>query len=848
MDEFKRFNSDPKKIRAKIQAEKFSKEKGQAPKAPKANVSLDALLGKKASDDFAREAKYSPNPNFSLPKGEKPKAPNDENKQKKALKAEAEVEFGDGQRSSTGQSYEQALPQRGSGSSQNEYDTSIRKKQALSLRYQIPKKLKDLSNDKLKKLSVYISEQIEKSRQERTDYMDRLFLYRESWNNFESAGLNLTIDGQHDEHIPIVFQQGKDMHARLFQAVMGIEPPFSLIPRKAIAEKEKQAKEDLMRWVLTDYANYGEGIAGEVDKDCWNFIFDGTAITKHSWERDVRKYVDVKVEEVRPLQLDPETGQIVTKETEEETEKVAYDGPMMKTVKLEDLFIVGSNVETVDSADLVAERQYYSKSDIIKAARLGFFQGSAVDRICQTQPDANTILSGIDTDLKQQSTRVAGLSTDQSGIPVYQIYETYLRFDIDDDGIDEELVVWMEMNTRTIARITYLDRVSPSGKRPFAIKKLIPRDRSPYGLGFAEMLYGISNTIDYIANQRLDAGTFQIFPWFVFRAGSGMQAGEIKIAPGRGIPVDDVNDLRFPQVNGNPAYGFQEEASVMRQAEKTTGVSSLDPNGSQGITRTATGAAALVQDINTNLDIYIKRYQRGFKRNLKIIDKQVQELLPLGLEFRVAGVEAKGAAFKRFEDRESIKWDCDYELLGNSINSNKAIQRDTATMLLQTLMNPLSLQSGIVTPQNMYNANKNLLQAYEVHDINAYITNPEGDGQSPYTAQDELNMILAGVKPPIQMMDKHDEKLALFQEFEASDEFGILTQDHLPLYLETKQGHERYAQAIAAQQAQGAMAMSQGANPALSAQIAAGSGNPQGGVPNQIQDLAPASSGLNQGQ
>ena len=79
------------------------------------------------------------------------------------------------------------------------------------------------------------------------------------------------------------------------------------------------------------------------------------------------------------------------------------------------------------------------------------------------------------------------------------------------------------------------------------------------------------------------------------------------------------------------------------------------------------------------------------------------------------------------------------------------------------------------------------------------------------------------------------------------DEFGFLTEDHIPLYAKVKTAHEKMSAAIKAQapvssQSGGMIA------PTLAASIAGQSGNPQGGVPNQVTDLmAKSSPTANQG-
>jgi hypothetical protein len=709
-------------------------------------------------------------------------------------------------------------------------DTKMEKPHALSMRYRIPKKLEALFEnepEKLSKLANKIMTQIRLSDSDRGEFINRLVQYRQSWKDFVSAGLNPAFDGSHNVHVPMAYSNIKAMHARVYQAVMDISPRFSLKPRTRIPEIQKEDKEELLNWVINDYSNMQQGWEGTVDEDIWNFTADGKAITKQYWLRDIRKFTDVEETVKRPIQLD-EDGYPVVEEKEIEKEEVLYDCPMLETVKLEDFWIIGKKNWDIDKADLIDHMQDYTKSDLVKAAKLGFFHQASVDEVLSQEPSQppNMQTNNLNIALKQLDDFTTGINKLGSiaGIPSYKIHECYLRYDIDDDGIDEELVVWLEEKKKRILRITYLERVGPGGKRPFTIKLF-----TPDGKGLGELLYGLNNEIDYIHNQRLDYGTLQNLPFFFYRAASGLNPIQLKIGPGMGIPVDNPNeDVMFPRLNGGTSYGFQEEQQVTRYAENTSGITqfALGNLQQQGATRTATGTAALVNELNANIDIHIKRYQRGFKRNLYILDLQCQDLLPLGTIIRVAGMDGKDI-YKQFEDREALRFAADFELSANSINSNKAIERETAQMLLQQLANPIALQTGITNQENLYNAYKNLLQKFEIKDVDAYITKPQSTPDSPYNAKDEINMIICGVKPPLVIKDRHPEKLAFYDEFEKSDEFSWLTQDHIPLYLEVKKYHEQMAQAMQAQ----AMnpALQQGMmNLGLSAQLAAGGGAPNG--------------------
>jgi hypothetical protein len=719
------------------------------------------------------------------------------------------------------------------------FNTKLQKPHALSMRYRIPKKLAALFENepkKLQKLGQYIAEQIRLSDNDRAIFIERLTKYRQVWQDFVSAGLNPAFEGAHDVHVPMAYAAIKAMQARIYQAVMDISPRFSLKPRTVVPEIQKEDKEELLNWVINDYANMQQGWDGVIDQDIMNFTGDGKAITKQYWLRDVRKFTDVEETIKRPIELD-EDGYPIVEEKEVEKEEVLWDCPMLETVKLEDFWIIGKDLWDIDKADLIDHMQDYTKSDLIKSARLGFFHEGTVNELLRDAPTSpqGQQVNLLSTELKNLDDFISGVNKvgSRAGIATYKIHECYLRYDIDDDGIDEELVVWMEERTNKILRLTYLERVGPGGKRPFTMKLF-----TPDGKGLGELLYGLNNEIDYIHNMRLDYGTLQNLPFFFYRAASGLNPTVIKIGPGQGIPVDSPSeDVMFPQMRGGTAYGFQEEMAVTTYSQNVSGITgfAMGQINQQGATRTATGTAALVNELNANIDIHIKRYQRGFKRNLYMLDLQCQDLLPLGTIIRVAGIDGKDI-YKQFDDRDALRFAADFELTANSINSNKAIERETAQMMLQQLANPIALQTGITNQLNLYNAFKNLLQKFEVKDIDAYITKPQDAPDSPYSAKDEINMIIAGVKPPLVIKDRHPEKLAVFEEFEKSDDFSWLTQDHIPLYLEVKRYHEQMSQAIQAQAAN--PALQQGMmNLGLSGQLAAGAGVPQQGPAQQQSDL-----------
>lgn len=814
-------------------------DKGLTPQKERHRKDVDATAGlaslEQASIDSPKSGVKAPNPKIS------DKSPKYKEPVPQVLKVSSEPQNKKNHEENESRAHELR---------EGEYDASLDKKHQLSLRYQIPKKLKNLSPQVKEKMSSWIDYQMRLGDDQRTSFLARLASYRAAWNDFQQTGINPAFKNGNNIHVPMTFEKVRALHARLYQAILGMEPIFTIRPRKAIAEIQKQFKEDLLQWATSDFANRGDGWTGTIDQDIWNMIADGTSITKHSWERDVRKFVDVEVSEKEPLELGPD-GRLVTEEREVEREEVVYDGPIFSPVRLEDVYIVGNYVDNIDEADLVVHRQQYSRSDLLKMAKLGFFDEEAVEKVSKMEPSSTYQNSrfGNENLLKYQEDYASGIDKygSYAGIKTYVVNEAYFKFDVDEDGIDEELVAWVEETSKTILRITYLERVGPGGKRPFVLKKLLPRQSSFYGIGLGEILYGLNNEMDMLHNMRLDYGTLQNLPFGFYRAASGINPEEIELGPGKLIPVEDPQgDVHFPRMNGGTAYGFQEEAAVSSYADKASGVNEMAVGSTegQGAARTATGASILANAANAGIDIFIRRYQEGFKKNLHILDLQLQALLPLGTIIKVIGREGKDI-YRQFQDRDSIKFEVDYCLEGNSSNSNKLIERDVSLQMLQTLTNPLFLQTGVVGPQNIYNAVKNVLQKFEYRNIDAYITAPEEAESSPYSAKDELSAILSGVRLPKMIADKHAEKLAFFDEFENSDDFGLLDAEHLPLYEEYKAWHQQIQASMEANANNPLMQNTGAVAPMLSASIA--SGGAPSGVAQQMSDMVSPNSVMSPG-
>jgi hypothetical protein len=323
-----------------------------------------------------------------------------------------------------------------------------------------------------------------------------------------------------------------------------------------------------------------------------------------------------------------------------------------------------------------------------------------------------------------------------------------------------------------------LHRINKNGKCPIKKIDFIRRPEQEYGMGLAEILHPISVEMDAMHNMRIDFGLLSTMPFGFYRPTSSIDPETIQLEPGALIPVDNPQtDVVFPQLGNRTAFGAQEEGALQALVERLTGVNDLSLgvlSGSQGATRTATGARALVGEMSANLDVFLRRLNLGWKQVLEHCIDLLQQRLPIDYCYRVTG-DYNAQYWKKVNSREEIRGDFDIEVSPNSASSNQQILEQRAMEILQLTSNPLDIQLGIISPLERYEAIKNALKARGVKEVSKYIRKP-AEITRLLSPEEEANRILRGLEVPVDMNADHMGFVqfvqGLFKEPELLGQFG----------------------------------------------------------------------------
>lgn len=713
---------------------------------------------------------------------------------------------------------------------------------AVSMRDQVVKKL----TNKLRDMGAgqMVVKDWHLANSQRQEWLDKQETYLNDWDEFVESSSDGPFAGASTLHLPMVFTIVKSMHARFLQALLGIDPYFSIKARTEAYVERVQLISDLMQYTLKDWLNYYCGIEEIADRWLWDWVTTGCGILKAGWNTEFESYIDVMNVPFQTIEHSPNDDGTTTprkvtkyKEEEQKVNRMVYTGPTTNDIRPEDLAIIGGKGDP-QIAPKVIHRDWLDASKLWTLADQNIFEDDIVRKVIA---GGNTLVSGaLATDLKQMRSEHSGMTLlDTPAEPdKYEILEAHYKMDVDGNGVNSNVVMWVHSKTGELLRATYLRRMNKSGKRPFFKIDFYRRADQTYGMGLVEILHPLAVEMDAMHNMRIDFGTLSVMPIGFYRPTSSLEPTKIKLEPGMLIPVDNpATDIVFPNMGNRTSFGFQEEQSLQVLVERLTGISDINlgvMSGSQGAARTATGARALLGESNANLDVHLKRLQLGWKQYLKYLLNLLQTRIPSGFAFRVTG-DAGNDYWAQVKNAQDIEGDYDFEVSANSANSNSSIQQEVNNQIVQIVSNPLNIQLGIVTPSNVYEALKSQMKGMQVKDFGKFITKPQGYSIN-LSPEEEANRILRGILVQVSPEQDHAGFIAYWQEIYNSDELlGQFNEQQTIQLAAQAKAHEKMQMALEAQAAQAANVQQMQMNQQQSQQQASPGVNPNAGGNSQQQ-------------
>lgn len=626
------------------------------------------------------------------------------------------------------------------------------------------------------------------------------------WDDYLTPARKGLFDGSSNYHLPHTEVKCMAMHARIMQAAFGIDPPFYVDPQEDMDELRIKKVEKLMRYIIMRYSNNHRGLYNAIDDWAWDLSTDGMGILSMDWRVIQRTFTGiVKNEDFYKRQVDLRKlleGEMVMEEfeagvraaldypyVEKEMVKTLFRGPSVEAVDPTLVLFKGDVVDStnLDEHQTVIRVQYFSAEQLINFRDSEYFDEDVVNAILEREPDVkgSTDVTSRTSGLNYFKDMATGVKTVNSSYrdDVYEFLLVYDNVSLPRAGqkrrsAPDKLVYYVHTGSQQLPHWNFLDRISVTGKLPLKMAHLYRRPRRSIGRGLVETQYTMNEVSDILVNQSIDLGLLVNNPMFAYRGNSSFDPEEVRVGPGIGIKTDDPNsDIRFFNWNGNPNWALGLQQYISGVSDQVTSLGSLATgqlSGAVGPLRSTSGVNALTQLADVQLDVVIKRAMSCLSELYEDLYYTTVEHMPEKMKISVVGQDgmpelgADGEAMSMEITKAEAQSRVHFGIYANSRTMNREVQKQNAIQMSQMLLQPVALQTGVVTPMNVYEIYNNMLTQMGTIRKDRFVTMPSGGGAIPLQA--ELLSIMQGVMPPVVLADpEHEKKLAMMEELLESD-------------------------------------------------------------------------------
>jgi len=291
--------------------------------------------------------------------------------------------------------------------------------------------------------------------------------------------------------------------------------------------------EDAMDWFQKNILKFKQKMLSPI-LQC---VKTGTGIIKIGWEekrRAVYRYAtdkELKNKNITKYQTADERKGVIDIITE-------YIGPQIYPVDRKDFFM-SSDAASIQEAYVVGFKFPLTENQLKHKVQQGLYYEDAVEKIkTPSEPD----------NVKEKRAEAQGKEISyERGLKPYDMYELWTRYDVNEDGNEDDIVLTMNLESGALVKAIYNPLFK--GFRPFIDYVFYPSEYLFDGEGVVEILEKPQIEIDSMHNQRLDRITCLNAPMTFIRRGSGLdnfqiQPGKVEICDTE-VTEDVIREFKF---------------------------------------------------------------------------------------------------------------------------------------------------------------------------------------------------------------------------------------------------------------------------------------------------------------
>lgn len=493
----------------------------------------------------------------------------------------------------------------------------------LNLSHELPSK-KSLHDVLAHHIDEVLSQEI-KNQEERIDdiieWQRQYKGYREPRNYpFEKAA---------NTAVPMTRSAADTVYVRLEDTLYGRKKIFLIRPQiEGIADIAHDIEEGL-EWYLRHKLKFKKTMRSPL----MQATKTGTGIVKVDWVDEYKTvYRYATEEEKNDLDADDLFPLPGTDDKGVKRVLCTYRGPKTFGIRRED-WLMSSDAAEPEEAYICGFRKDYRKAELDVKVKQGLWDEERVHNI--KNPDDHTEVAKDRVEIQGKQ-----LIKTEYEYP-YVIWELWTKYDVDGDGIEDDIVVWFHKDSKQIVRGIYNPLFR--GFRPFTLIKGYPTEYAGDGEGVCEILYKLQLEMDTLHNQRIDRMTELNAPLVYVRRGCGLD--DYKINPGHVEVVDEDLDASIRIEHFSNVYFSTEREEMMVQDYGYRAVGIAPENLGQTVSDRPVFKEAMArlqeankkfqslrdnviasyQDIGEKLIEYFGQYQPEYKYIEKVVDETGEE-------------------------------------------------------------------------------------------------------------------------------------------------------------------------------------------------------------------------------
>lgn len=453
----------------------------------------------------------------------------------------------------------------------------------------------EMSEEQRGRLTNYLWNEMQLCRAERSSQVSKFarlkLKYRTKFPEFPK---NFPIPNSSQITIPIIKTAVDTQTSRLHQTVMAASPMASVRTKDPVFQDFSEGWEQFLHL----YSEEKFEIEDVLDTAITEAIKLGTSVVECTRLLKRRKEVDFDALAGRYNQSTRET----------------YNGPILYNVPIED-FWIRPLYQDVQKAPWCGKELRLAWSTIKDWALSGDLNPDYIDKIWRLPENPGLVPETVRQDATIEQ-------APPSSWDEYQIHELHVRWDVDGDGVDEEIIVYFHENSRTILRVKF--NTFRKNRRPFIVFRYKKIEYRFYGEGVAEMLEQLQEEISTMHNHRIDNSVIAALKLILTsKSIAGLRPGD-PVWPGKIVKTQNAKqDVEVLSLGEIYPSTIQAESQALGYARELSGIGEVATGQAQPVSRTTAAAQlSLLEELNRRSDKTLK----GFRRSIREIFNQTTDL------------------------------------------------------------------------------------------------------------------------------------------------------------------------------------------------------------------------------